>query len=68
MRAACQAAAGVQAHVPAHQRDEQHVGAGRGLRQRDAGDELAVGQPLLVHHQVALHVRRGGDGAAHPHQ
>ena len=63
-----QTATRVQAHMPAHQRDKQHVGAGRCLRQGNRRRELGVAQPALLVHQVAVHVGGGGDGAAHAQQ
>ncbi len=61
-------AARVEPHVPAQQPDEQHVRAGRGLGDGDGGVELRIGQPGVPVHEEAVHVRGGGDGAAHGQQ
>ena len=51
-------AAGIEADVPAHQRHEQHVGARRGLGERDRGAELGLGQPVVLLDQEAVHLGR----------
>ena len=62
------AAASVQAHIPAQQGDKKHVRAGRSLGNGDGAGELGISQPVLAVHQKAVHIGRGGNGAAHGHQ
>jgi hypothetical protein len=60
---AAEPAGRVEADVPPHEGDEEHIGPGRHLSDRDGIGELGVGQPPALVDQVAVHVRRGADGA-----
>ena len=55
--------------LPAHHGDEEHVGPGRRLCQRDAVHELRVGEVVVLVHHVAVHVggqrHRAEIGRAH---
>ena len=63
-----QASPSVHAHIPAQQRDKQHIGPGCGLGQGDRGGKLAIAEPLPLIHEVAVHVGCCGDGAPNGQQ
>jgi len=60
--------AGPAGELPAEQRDEHHVGAGRRLAERVGVGELRAAQPVVGLHHIALQIRQDRTDAAYGHQ